>query len=59
MSQFLNDPLAELAPAPEPNEEIEDLKSQLRSNQMQLTSVIERYIQREKELRMQIESLQE
>lgn len=47
LSQLLAAPLVDLAPAPKPNEEIESLKSQLRICQTQLTSVLERYIQRE------------
>ena len=58
LNQLLTDPLTDLAP-PQPNEEIEHLKSQLRISQLQLQSVSEMHLFREEEMQRQIESLQE
>ena len=59
LNQLLTDPLAALTPPPQPNEEIEQLKSQIRIQQMQLNSISESHLRREEEMFHQIVYLQD
>ena len=55
----MSDPFAEIAPPPQPNEEIEKLKSQICIQQMHLNSVSEAFLRREEEMLKRIISLQD
>lgn len=59
LNTLLEDPLTVVAAPLQPNEEIEDLKSQLKISQLQLQSVCQMHIQKEQEMMQQLKALQE
>lgn len=59
LNTMLESPLATIAGPSEPNEELEDLRSQLKITQLQLQAVCRMQIDKEQEMMQQLQALQE